>query len=104
MAPQQARTGVNRLTTRTGAEPDRNEVIFVFIFPDYIRFRFRTMGCSTVGTTTVSQLLISAAGHIRIRIHVGHVVGRRHIRIHIGQSSMGSCGEIQCHGGQKPGA
>ena len=53
MAPQQARTGVNRLTTWTGAEPDRNEIIFVFIFADYTRFRFLTMGCSTVGTTTV---------------------------------------------------
>lgn len=31
MAPQQARTGVNSLTTRTGAEPERSEIIFGFI-------------------------------------------------------------------------
>lgn len=84
MTPQQVRAGVSCLTTRTGVEPDRNEIIFVFMFPNYIWFRFRTMGCSTVGTTTVGQLLISAAGHIHTRIQFGYAVRRWHICSQIG--------------------
>ena len=84
MAPQPSSTGVNCLTTRTSADPDRNEVVFIFIFCRLHPVPSHHHGVFYGGHNDRRRLLIGTAGHIRIQqdVGVGRVYTLQAVRCH----------------------